>query len=94
MSDNLTIHMTDGRTISGTTCLMDQRGYAKYARQHGELPVTEDAGTFSLWMAYQFYKRQTGESPTFDEFCLDAASLDMDDDAADPTTTATPNISP
>lgn len=86
----LTIRMIDGRVIEGRTCLMDQRGYAKFARANQELPATEDASTFSLFMAFQFYKRMTGDdSLTFDQFCEAAEDLETDEDLGDPTTART-----
>ena len=86
----LKVTMIDGRTIEGRTCLMDQRGYAKFARVNGELPATEDASTFSLFMAFQFYKRMTGDdSLTFDSFCEAAEDLETDEPLGDPTTATT-----
>ena len=83
----LTVKMVDGREVSGRTVLMDQRGYAKYARNNHELPADQDASTFSLYMAWNFYKRQTGETLSFDDFCEQAEDLEADD--MDPTETAT-----
>lgn len=86
----LTIRMTDGREVTGRTVLMDQRGYAKFARVNNELPVDQDAGTFSLYMSWQFYKRITGDDAiTFDDFCLSAEELEGVEDAADPTSATT-----
>lgn len=93
---NLIVRMLDGREVSGDTVLMDQRGYGKWARRHDELPANEDPGTFSLYMAWRFYQRMTGEDIDLDTFLEQATDLDTDDGGpiGDPTTPATPNASP
>lgn len=90
------MHMIDGRKVTGDTVLMDQRGYGKWARRHDELPADQDPGTFSLYMAWRFYQRMTGEDIGLDDFLATATDLETSDGEAigDPTPPATPNTSP